>query len=98
MYVDQATQDQLQQWHTELTSQHEAFKSSGLNLDLTRGKPSSSQLDLANILDGALEGNYITDSGTDTRNYGGLTGLPEMRALGAEILGVNPVRSFSGRQ
>lgn len=96
MYVDQATQDQLQQWHTELTSQHEAFKSSGLNLDLTRGKPSSSQLDLANILDGALEGNYITESGTDTRNYGGLTGLPEMRALGAEILGVNPTEVLVG--
>lgn len=96
MYVDQATQDQLQQWHTELTSQHEAFKSSGLNLDLTRGKPSSSQLDLANILDGALEGNYITDSGTDTRNYGGLTGLPEMRALGAEVLGVNPSEVLVG--
>jgi len=96
VYVDQATQDQLQQWHTELTSQHEAFKSSGLNLDLTRGKPSSSQLDLANILDGALEGNYITDSGTDTRNYGGLTGLPEMRALGAEVLGVNPSEVLVG--
>ena len=96
MYVDQATQEQLQQWRTELTSQHEAFKASGLNLDLTRGKPSSSQLDLANILDGALEGNYISDSGTDTRNYGGLTGLPEMRALGAEILGVNPTEVLVG--
>ena len=96
MYVDQATHEQLQQWQQELSAQHNAFKANGLNLDLTRGKPSASQLDLANILDGALDGNYIADDGTDTRNYGGLVGLPEMRALGAEILGVNPKEVLVG--
>ena len=96
MYVDQATHEQLQQWQQELSAQHNAFKANGLNLDLTRGKPSASQLDLANILDGALAGNYIADDGTDTRNYGGLVGLPEMRALGAEILGVNPKEVLVG--
>jgi aspartate/methionine/tyrosine aminotransferase len=90
VYVDQANQEQLKQWQQELSAQHEAFKANGLNLDLTRGKPSANQLDLANCLDGALDGNYLSDDGTDTRNYGGLTGLPQMRALGAEILGVNP--------
>ena len=89
MYVDQATHEQLQKWHQELSIQHDAFKANGLNLDLTRGKPSASQLDLANMLDGALDGNYIADDGTDTRNYGGLIGLEGMRALAAEILGVN---------
>jgi len=96
VYVDQATHEQLQQWQQELSAQHNAFKANGLNLDLTRGKPSASQLDLANILDGALAGNYIADDGTDTRNYGGLVGLPEMRALGAEILGVNPKEVLVG--
>ena len=88
MYLDQATQEQLQQWHEELAAKHESFKSGGLNLNLTRGKPSASQLSLANALDGALQGNYISDDGTDTRNYGGLLGLPKMRDLAAEILGV----------
>lgn len=88
MYLDQATREQLQQWQEELAAKHESFKSSGLNLNLTRGKPSTSQLTLANALDGALNGNYISDDGTDTRNYGGLLGLPGMRALAAEILGV----------
>tara|TARA_R110000822_G_scaffold226254_14_gene359022 strand:+ start:2855 stop:4192 length:1338 start_codon:yes stop_codon:yes gene_type:complete len=88
VYLDQATREQLQQWQEELAAKHESFKSSGLNLNLTRGKPSASQLSLANALDGALEGNYISDDGTDTRNYGGLVGLPKMRALAAEILGV----------
>ena len=96
MYVDQATHEQLQQWQQEFSAQHNAFKANGLNLDLTRGKPSASQLDLANMLDGALDGNYIADDGTDTRNYGGLVGLPGMRALGAEILGVNPSEVIVG--
>jgi aspartate/methionine/tyrosine aminotransferase len=88
VHLDQATREQLQQWQEELAAKHESFKSSGLNLNLTRGKPSTSQLTLANALDGALDGNYISDDGTDTRNYGGLVGLPGMRALAAEILGV----------
>ena len=96
MYVDQATHEQLQKWQQEFSAQHDAFKANGLNLDLTRGKPSASQLDLANMLDGALDGNYIADEGTDTRNYGGLVGLPGMRALGAEILGVNPSEVIVG--
>lgn len=88
MYLDQATREQLQSWQEELAAKHESFKSSGLNLNLTRGKPSASQLTLANALDGALNGNYISDDGTDTRNYGGLVGLPKMREMGAAILGV----------
>jgi len=96
VYVDQATHEQLQKWHQELSIQHDAFKANGLNLDLTRGKPSTSQLDLANMLDGALDGNYIADDGTDTRNYGGLLGLEGMRALAAEILGVNPKEVLVG--
>jgi aspartate/methionine/tyrosine aminotransferase len=88
VYVEQATREQLQQWHKELTTNHQSFVAGGLNLDLTRGKPSASQLSLANDLDGALKGNYIADDGTDTRNYGGIDGLPGMKALAADILGV----------
>lgn len=96
MYVDQATHEQLEQWQRELSAQHDVYKANGLSLDLTRGKPSPTQLDLANSLDGALEGNYISDDGTDTRNYGGLSGLPGMRCLGAEILGVAPTEILVG--
>tara|TARA_R110001592_G_scaffold246427_1_gene508219 strand:- start:38758 stop:40035 length:1278 start_codon:yes stop_codon:yes gene_type:complete len=96
VHVDQASHEQLQQWQEELAAQHDVFKANGLNLDLTRGKPSASQLDLANILDGALKGNYIADDGTDTRNYGGLAGLPGMRSLGSEILGVTPKEVLVG--
>lgn len=60
-------------------------------LDLTRGKPSSEQLDLSNALATTLGPNdYRAADGTDCRNYGGLDGLPEMRALFGEILEVAP--------
>ena len=65
-----------------------AFAARGLKLDMTRGKPSPEQLDLAEGML-ALPGNrdHLTDAGEDARNYGGLQGLPEARALFTEMLG-----------
>ncbi len=86
MNLNAASQEQLQAWEAELTSQYQAVKAQSLNLDLTRGKPSSEQLSLSDALDGILQGDYTSPSGVDVRNYGGLDGLPEARQLGAEIL------------
>ncbi|WP_422744064.1 aminotransferase class I/II-fold pyridoxal phosphate-dependent enzyme [Mycobacterium sp. WMMD1722] len=60
-----------------------------LRLDLTRGKPSPDQLDLSNRLLG-LPGpdDHRDGDGTDVRNYGGLHGLPELRAIFGELLGI----------
>nr|WP_294525078.1 aminotransferase class I/II-fold pyridoxal phosphate-dependent enzyme [uncultured Rhodopila sp.] len=70
---------------------YEAFRARGLKLDMTRGKPSPEQLDLANGLL-ALPGNldHFSAAGDDARNYGVLQGLPEARALFAPLLGVPP--------
>ena len=86
--LNSASQEQLQQWQTQLQQEFENFKTQGLQLDITRGKPSSSQLDLSNMLDGILDGDYNSSNGTDVRNYGGLDGLDEMKSLGAQILSV----------
>ncbi|MBN9634867.1 MAG: aminotransferase, partial [Actinobacteria bacterium] len=62
-----------------------------LTLDLTRGQPSAGQLDLSNAmlgLPGDTPGSYLDSAGTDTRNYGGLHGLPELRAIFGELLGL----------
>lgn len=88
MDLNQASHEQLQQWQTQLQQEFENFKAQGLQLDITRGKPSSAQLDLSNHLDGILGGDYNSSNGTDVRNYGGLDGLPEMKQLGADILSV----------
>ncbi|MGB3522441.1 MAG: aminotransferase class I/II-fold pyridoxal phosphate-dependent enzyme [Mycobacterium sp.] len=80
----------------DLTAQYERYQrdyaelqAKKLSLDLTRGKPAPEQLDLANGLL-ALPGpdDYRADDGTDTRNYGGLHGLPELRSIFGELLGI----------
>jgi len=71
-----------------LKREFELLKGNRLSLDLTRGKPDAEQLDLSNDLESAIQGNYIASDGTDTRNYGQLRGIPEARALGAEIMEV----------
>jgi DNA-binding transcriptional MocR family regulator len=79
----------------DLLAQHERqqlnyaeLKAKGLNLDLTRGKPSPAQLDLSNALLSLPGEDYRDGDGTDTRNYGGLHGLPELRAIFGELLGI----------
>ncbi len=90
------TDDELQQLETECAARHAAFCKAGLALDLTRGKPATDQLDLANHLDGALQGDYRSEDGTDTRNYGGLRGIPEARRLGSILLDVPAEQVLAG--
>ncbi|MEM8766331.1 MAG: aminotransferase class I/II-fold pyridoxal phosphate-dependent enzyme [Pseudomonadota bacterium] len=73
---------------SELEREFELLKGNRLSLDLTRGKPAAEQLDLSNGLESAINGDFIASDGTDTRNYGGLRGIPEARALGAELMEV----------
>jgi DNA-binding transcriptional MocR family regulator len=79
---------------TDLQASYEALKSRNLKLDLTRGKPSIAQLDLSNgLLDLALSSDHSSADGVDVRNYGGTDGLPELRAIFGELLGI-PVEQF----
>ena len=80
---------ELEALEIQLVQKYDEIAAAKLALDLTRGKPSSEQLNLSNELDGILEGQYILQDGTDVRNYGGLLGIPEARALGASILETN---------
>jgi len=70
---------------------YSALRAKKLALDLTRGKPSPQQLDLSNALlelPGSGKDAFRDGEGTDTRNYGGLHGLPELRAVFGELLGI----------
>ncbi len=81
--------DELQLRHDELWRDYAELQGKKLTLDLTRGKPSSAQLDLSNaLLELPGDGNYRDDEGTDTRNYGGQHGLPALRAIFGELLGI----------
>jgi DNA-binding transcriptional MocR family regulator len=77
---------------TSARADYEALVAQGMKLDLTRGKPSAAQLDLStpmlSILDTAGDIRYRAADGTDTRNYGGLQGLKELRELFAPFVQV----------
>ncbi len=79
----------------QIIEAYEEFKARGLALDLTRGKPSSEQLDFANALLSMPGENYRTPGGVDTRNYGVLEGIEEIRALWADVLGVDPASTIA---
>jgi DNA-binding transcriptional MocR family regulator len=88
---------ELEALRDEVRAEYAAFAARGLKLDMTRGKPSPEQLDLANGML-ALPGNgdYRSEAGEDARNYGGLQGLPEARALFSPLLGAPPERIVVG--
>ena len=79
-----------------LEAEFDAMKARGLALDLTRGKPAPEQLALSEALDGILHGQFTTDSGVDVRNYGGLDGLPEARALLGGLYDLTPDETLVG--
>ncbi len=69
---------------------YQAFRKRGLTLNMARGKPSPEQLDLVNaMLALPFANDFLAADKTDCRNYGGLQGLPEARALFSPMLGVN---------
>lgn len=77
---------------------YERYKAAGLKLDMSRGKPSADQLDLSRALlsQPGQEESCLLENGFDCRNYGLPAGLPAMRALFADILGVRPENVIAG--
>ena len=89
MSFQSLSRDDLQTQHDLQRRNYEDLKAKKLSLDLTRGKPSSEQLDLSNaLLELPGAGTFRDDDGTDTRNYGGQHGLPGLRAIFGELLGI----------
>ncbi len=72
-----------------LLAEYGEYCSRGLSLDLSRGKPNASQLDISNgLLSVDLTDDFYAADGTDCRNYGVLDGLPEMKKLFSEVYGI----------
>ena len=90
------TRAEREQRIAELRAAYDAFRGRGLALDMTRGKPCPEQLDLSLGLLDCLGRDYQAADGTDCRNYGVLEGLPEARALFAELLEVEPAEVIVG--
>lgn len=87
------TKDELIAQQAGLLERYNAFKEKGLQLDMSRGKPSKEQLDLSNPLNASTD--YISD-GMDVRNYGMLDGIPSCKKLFADLMGVEPKNVIVG--
>ncbi len=81
------TREELLAEQARLQPQFEAEKAKGMKLDMSRGKPSEEQLDLANGMMDVLnsDSDMCCESGVDCRNYGILDGIPEARRLLADM-------------
>lgn len=88
----QMTTEELQSELASLQDAYNGFKAKGLSLNMARGKPSSSQLDLSmpmlDIMTSASDPHAA--DGSDLRNYGVLDGLPEAKELMASMLEDDP--------
>ena len=73
-----------------LLKEYNEYKSRDLSLDLSRGKPNSDQLDISLPLlsESRPREKCFSENGVDCRNYGVLDGIPEMKRLFAETLGI----------
>ena len=75
----------------QLHKEYEEAKAKGLQLDMSRGKPSPAQLDMEKDFLGMVisDADVTTETGVDCRNYGLLDGIPEARTLLADMLEVS---------
>ncbi|MBR2189499.1 MAG: aminotransferase class I/II-fold pyridoxal phosphate-dependent enzyme [Eubacterium sp.] len=86
------TKDELAVLIKQLKKEYSNYQALGLSLDMSRGKPCKEQLDLSMGLMDALDSDadLYCDDGTDCRNYGTLTGIPEAKVLLADMMENNP--------
>ena len=93
------TKDEMRSELSSLMEQYEGFKARGLKLDMSRGKPDPTQLNLS--MDMLSQNPYeliYSRKGTDVRNYGELAGVDEAKELFGEILGVPMDQVIMGGQ
>ena len=84
------SKSELTQQLEQLQDEYKKYCDMGLKLDMSRGKPGAEQLNLSEGLLKTIVSNddCKTADGLDCRNYGVLTGIPEIKEMFAELLGV----------
>lgn len=90
-YKDRSREELLQE-KAVLEEKFKEVKAKGLKLDMSRGKPSAAQLDLAMGMMDVLnsETDLKCSEGVDCRNYGVLDGIREAKELLADMTEVSP--------
>ncbi|MEE0059980.1 MAG: aminotransferase [Acutalibacteraceae bacterium] len=86
-----ASKNELKTELEKMQAEYKKYQEMNLNLDMSRGKPGSSQLDLSEAMLTVLstKEDCKAVNGLDCRNYGVLDGVPEMKEIFAKVLGVD---------
>ncbi len=84
------SREELLALREQLTKEYEDAKGKGLKLDMSRGKPSIAQLQMAGDFLDVLNSDspMKAEDGMDVRNYGDMDGIPEAKKLMGDIMGV----------
>lgn len=90
MLLTEMNKEELSAFRSECEKEYDGYKAKGMKLDMSRGKPSTEQLDLAmpmfDVFTNAAS--MLTADGIDCRNYGCLTGIHDAKVLFGDLLGV----------
>ncbi|MBQ0059409.1 MAG: aminotransferase class I/II-fold pyridoxal phosphate-dependent enzyme [Lachnospiraceae bacterium] len=88
----QMTREELLEEKKSLEQAFEQIKAQNLKMDMSRGKPSKTQLSISDDMMDIIDSHSVlsAEDGTDCRNYGVLTGIPEAKKLMADIHEVDP--------
>ena len=86
------TKEELLQEKEQLEAEYKKYQLRGLELDMSRGKPSKEQLDLSMGMMDVLNSHVdlTCEDGTDCRNYGVLDGIQEAKVLIGDMIECNP--------
>ena len=92
MQYCEMSKEELLKLKEELDETYKEAQSKGLSLNMSRGKPSATQLNITmDMLDTINSSSDMkSEDGTDCRNYGVLDGIPEAKKLMADIMGTTP--------
>ena len=82
------SKEELLELKADLEAKFEEEKGKGLKLDMSRGKPSTEQLNLSMGMMDVLtsDSNLVCEEGVDCRNYGVLDGIQEAKQLLADMM------------
>ena len=92
------SREELMELREQLLAAYEEKKALGLNLDMSRGKPSPTQLGVSVGLMDVInsDSDMKSECGIDCRNYGCLDEIPEVKRLMAEMMGTTEDHIFIG--
>ena len=91
------TKEELQAEYAVVSAKFSSCKEQNLKLNMARGKPGASQLDIvSDILNCLVDAAECFTDGIDARNYGELAGIPAARKYWADVLGCKPEQTFLG--